>query len=243
MLRLLIGLALMPSSALVLAAALRALVMLSPSLSTLPFFVGFVLSLLFWLWGRHGAGDSWAWSRLGSAARRAYVFGHELTHALAAWSVGAKVLGFKAGDSGGHVDLSRSNAFIALAPYCAPIYAVPVVLGYRLWLAARPAGGGEGIFLGLMGLVLAFHMTQTFDCLWDNRQPDLSAAGGAVFSLSAIAFANGLVVLGLLKALFPGAVAFSASLRWAARWSWDFWAWTYRFVLPLKTSLVAQLKR
>ena len=57
----------------------------------------------------------------------AYVFGHELTHALCAWMMGGKVKRFKATSKGGHVVLTRSNFLIALAPYFFPIYAVAVV--------------------------------------------------------------------------------------------------------------------
>src|SRR5437868_1637234 len=46
---------------------------------------------------------------------RTYVFGHELTHAVAAWMSGAKVTRFKVGKKGGSVTVSKSNLFVALA--------------------------------------------------------------------------------------------------------------------------------
>ncbi len=165
--------------------------------------------------------------------RRAYVFGHELTHALAAWAVGAQVHGFHVGEDGGHVDLSRSNAFIALAPYCVPIYTLLVIAGYRVLVWLRPGAGSPGLFLGLLGLTLAFHVLLTFESLVDQRQPDLTAAGGVVFSLALIALSNGLLVLLLLKLLFPRAVALSEPLWLVMTSSAAFWSWAGSHALTL----------
>jgi hypothetical protein len=54
--------------------------------------------------------------------RRAYVFAHELTHALAAACGGARIFGFSVGKESGHVDLSHISVFSALAPYWLPLY-------------------------------------------------------------------------------------------------------------------------
>ena len=152
-----------------------------------------------------------------------YVFGHELTHALAAWMSGAKVHAFKAGAEGGHVDLSSSNAFIALAPYCLPVYTVAVIFSYRAVLWLKPALAGESVFLLLIGLTLAFHALYTVECLWDLRQPDLAAAGGLVFSLALILLANAAALLLLLKALFPGLVALTPHLEFTWKMTAGFW--------------------
>src|SRR3977135_2329591 len=55
---------------------------------------------------------------------RTYVFGHELTHAIATWMSGGKVKHFHVSKKGGHVKVSKSNAFIALAPYIIPLYSL-----------------------------------------------------------------------------------------------------------------------
>lgn len=245
MLRLLVGLALMPSSALTLLAAAQAMALLAARApSAFPFLAGLLLAVAAWLFGRYCAvSDAGPVGWIGAAARRIYVFGHELTHALAAWSVGGKVLGFKVGDSGGHVDLSHSNAFIALAPYCVPIYTLLLIFGYRLLLWLRPGSGNDFIFPILVGLTLAFHGIKTFEVLFDRRQPDLAQAGGLVFSLSWIALANGLLVLILLKALFPGAVALSDDLRLIGERTEGFWGWLWHFLKPLTTGFAAQLRR
>lgn len=152
---------------------------------------------------------------------KVYILAHELSHAVAAWMSGAKVLGMKIGKSGGHVDVSHSNAWIALAPYVVPFYAMALVGLYRLmlWWPPHPfvAGRtGHQFFLFAMGVAVSFHVVQTFDALWGQHQPDLDHAGGAVFSLAVIALANGVVVVLALKCLFPAAVSVqvSAALAW-----------------------------
>ena len=245
MIRLLIGLALMPTSALTLAAAAQSLALLAARApSAFPFLAGVLVAVAAWLFGRYcAASDSGPTAWLGAVSRRVYVFGHELTHALAAWSVGGKVLGFSVGASGGHVDLSHSNAFISLAPYCVPIYTLTAILSYRLLLWLKPSAGGSLIFLAVVGLTLAFHGLKTFEVLFDLRQPDLRQAGGVVFSMAWIGLANGLVVLLLIKALFPDAVALSLELSLtAARTAW-FWTWLWHFLKPLTTGFASQLKR
>jgi len=176
-----------------------------------------------WLVGRHVVAPSSPAGRAMRAARWFYVLGHELTHALAAWSSGGKVFGIKVREDGGHVDLSESSAFVALAPYCVPFHALLVVAGYRALLWLRPQARTESLFLLLLGGALAFHALMTYEALSDAEQPDLHAAGGVVFSLALIGCANALVVLALLKTLFPETVAFAAGLREAgrsARWFW-----------------------
>src|ERR1700681_420898 len=55
---------------------------------------------------------------------RTYVFGHELTHALAAWMTGGKVKHFHVSKKGGSVTVTKTNFFVALAPYIIPLYAL-----------------------------------------------------------------------------------------------------------------------
>jgi hypothetical protein len=245
MLRLLVGLALLPSSVLAVGAAAHALgAVASNAPASYPFLAGLAAAAAAWGFLRFlMVEDTGPASWLGGAGRKLYVFGHELTHALAAWSVGAKVLGFKVGEAGGHVDLSHSNAFIALAPYCLPIYTLVVVASYRALMWAKPGVECRGLFLAAMGATVAFHLLKTGEVLWDRRQPDLAAAGGVVFSLSLIALANGLVVMGLLKTLFPSAVPFVEEMRGVASGSAEFWRWSYRFVRPLPAAFTAQLRQ
>lgn len=155
-----------------------------------------------------------------------------MSHAIAAWMSGAKVLGFRIGKNSGHVDVSHSNAWIALAPYVVPIYALGLVGAYRLALWAPPyhffvTRLAYQLFLFGMGLAVSFHVTQTFDALWGQHQPDLDHAGGVVFSLAVIAFANGLFFIVALKFLFPGAVSVERSLSMV--WSFTATCWSYAY--------------
>src|ERR1700733_1453965 len=114
--------------------------------------------------------------RLRSA--KVYVLGHEMTHALAAWMSGARVLGFSVGSKGGHVNVSHSNTWIALAPYMVPLYAISVLAAYRLllWWAPHPVFSTHNAhqgFLFAMGVALSFHFVETIEALWVRHQPDL----------------------------------------------------------------------
>ena len=218
LLRLLIGLALLPSAAISLFTAAKTLGLLAAhSRPAAPFLAGILVCALARIF------LDFRRSCVGALSRRLYVFGHELTHALAAWSHGGKVHGFKVGDQGGHVDLSHSNALIALAPYFVPLYTALVVFFYRLLLWMNPTLGWDAAYYFSMGLTLSFHLIFTFDCLFNHEQPDLAAAGGVVFSLSLIGLANGASVLLLLKILFPQTVALKGSFSQIAMLTVSFW--------------------
>jgi hypothetical protein len=229
-------LALLPTAALTLFAAAQSLgALLANMNSAWPFLAGAAGAAGLWLLGLAARSRGRAvGARALRALRWSYVFGHEFTHVLAAWATGAEVHGMEVRSDGGHVDLSRSGAFISLAPYCVPIYTVLVVVGYRLLQWRAPGRLGSAGFLILMGATLAGHLLMTAECLWQRRQPDLAAAGGLVFSLVIIALCNGLVVMALTKALFPRVVAMAGPLRRVLHLSAGFWCWIYRF---LKVSL------
>lgn len=162
-----------------------------------------------------------------------YVVGHELTHAAAAWMSGYNVNGFSVGAEGGHVDVSRSNWFIALAPYVVPLYALAVVLGYRLWLwyaSVSASGLAHEVFLLALGAALSFHWLFTAGALWSVKQPDLDLAGGTIFSLVLICLGNGVVLLLALKCLFPRVVSLAAAARLAHEFTAGFWLGLFRLV-------------
>ena len=245
MARLIVGAVLMPSALFAVWAAVRTVAGLTArSQATWPFLFGLAALACWWAFMRfviEEAKGPLGW--FASLSRRVYVLGHEATHALAAWSVGAKVHDIQVGDAGGHVDLSHSNAFIALAPYCFPIYTLLTVVVYRAVLYLRPAYAHRTVFLIAMGLTVAFHLIKTFETIFDREQPDLPAAGGVVFSMSWILLANSLAVTLLVKALFPSAVDLMDSARVVAASTSAFWRGAYALVEPLRHSFVAQLKR
>lgn len=233
MLRLLLGVLLLPLSGSLAWAAAKALAGVAYGTSAAaPFAAGMALTAVAWLLGRHVLDPIGPVGWGMRMARWVYVAGHELTHALAAWSSGGKVFAIHVEEKGGHVDLSESNAFVALAPYCVPLHALLVVAGYRILLWLRPAASAEALFLILMGAALAFHGLMTWETLTQVKQPDLQAAGGEVFSWSLIAAVNGVVVLVLLKTLFPESVSLGESLKSAGRGAWWFWTRAWSFVLP-----------
>ncbi len=198
------GAAGLPLAAGAVAAAALSLLQLASRPRETVFFLGGFLAYPLW--------------RLASAVRqgRLYVLGHELAHAMAAWASGYRVHRISVGRRGGHVDLSGSNAAVALAPYVLPTYTLMAVVAYRLWLLRfEAAPWSEATFLSLAGLSLSFHLVATAEILLGRRQSDLAAAGGVLFSLTAIGLCNGVFVVLLLKCLFPGAVSVAAAHRTA----------------------------
>jgi len=232
--RLLIGVLLLPLSVSLLWAAAKTLAGVAVHSSTAaPFAAGLVLSFILWAmhrWLLPGPSGPLAWAARG--ARFSYVLGHELTHAMAAWATGGSVYGISVGEKEGHVDLSHSNMFVALAPYCLPFYALAVALGYRVLLWLKPEAGGEALFLLLLGGALGAHLLFTWDSLTSTRQPDLDAAGGVLFSLTLIAIANALMLMLLLKGLFPEAVPLLANLREAGSLVKRFWSMAWLGAKP-----------
>lgn len=233
MLRLLVGLVLLPLSASLSWAAAKALAGVAMGASAAaPFVAGIGLMTVAWLLGRHviEPHGKFGWGM--RTARWMYVMGHELTHALAAWTSGGKVFAIHVEEKGGHVDLSHSSAFVALAPYCVPFHALLVVAVYRILIWAKPEAQAEALFLLMMGAALAFHALMTWETLTQVKQPDLDDAGGSVFSFALIGMANGLVVLLLLKTLFPESVALTASVKAAGLTAWWFWTKAWKLAWP-----------
>ncbi len=132
----------------------------------------------------------------------AYVMAHEFTHAFWAWLLGRRVQEVRVGRESGHVVMAsegRSNVSVALIPYIFPLYTmmligltfivIPVVMPYLMCL---------------IGASLGFHVCLTLYAL-RTSQSDL-AATGRFLGVSVIAFANLVVIIGLLSLLAPDTV-------------------------------------
>ena len=162
---------------------------------------------------------------------RAYVLAHELVHALAGLLCGFRVKGLpKVGKDGGEVVLDGSNAFVALAPYCVPLYALLLPGIYQLLLLKWPQLAlHRDIFIAGIGFFLSFHVLHTFDTLYQTKQSDISLAGGAVFSYSMITAANGIMLLAAFRLLYPDTVntAQAAGRTWTSTLSFWRGAWHY----------------
>ncbi len=78
---------------------------------------------------------------------RTYVFGHELTHALAAWMTGGEVKHFHVSKKGGSVTVSKTNFFVALARYMVPALYSLILAGMffavNYFYPLRPCEGGS----------------------------------------------------------------------------------------------------
>lgn len=171
------------------------------------------------------AGGAAGWALLdlcGLRLRRAYVFAHELTHALAVWAGGGKVFAFVVKGESGRVDLSHSGPFVALAPYWVPLYALAVAGAYRVALWRWGVPRAREAFLAAMGAALAFHLMHTARSLLETHQSDLDEAGPAL-SLALIALLNAGVLLFALKCLFPERVAVAAAFETVRDGTAGFW--------------------
>lgn len=118
----------------------------------------------------------------------AYVWAHELTHALWGLLFLAKIHSIRVKPTGGAVSLSKTNVLISLAPYFFPFYTMVVLL--IRWIIAFwiPMDPYQLVWLFLVGLTWGFHCTFTVQTLL-IRQPDI-VENGRVFSLALIYLLN-----------------------------------------------------
>ncbi|OGR85704.1 MAG: hypothetical protein A2901_05780 [Elusimicrobia bacterium RIFCSPLOWO2_01_FULL_54_10] len=156
---------------------------------------------------------------------RTYVFGHELTHALAALAMGGKVHSFKVSEKGGRVTLSKSNFFVALAPYCVPIYTVFTLLVYWIFRKFHPFPQLGTLFLVLTGSTLAFHASLTLFAI-RQEQPDLKKTG-TFFSIVFILLFNAWFLAALTKILFWHSFGAKAFMEGVLRSQADIWLWIW----------------
>ncbi len=141
-----------------------------------------------------------------------YVAAHELSHALAAVLSGVKIKKISVNRRGGYVLLNASNAFITLAPYFVPFYALTAALTYfaaGYFMDVRPA---RPWFLALIGFLLSFHALSTAEILAGPLQSDIKKAGGRAFSYTMITALNSLAAALIIKLLFPGLLSLRAYL-------------------------------
>jgi hypothetical protein len=166
---------------------------------------------------------------------RTYIFGHELTHAMASILSGGKVKSFKVGKNSGNVTLTKTNTFITLAPYFVPIYSLFLIIVY--WAAKRALGANlpYGYFLFLFGATLAFHLSLTFFAI-KHGQSDLRRYG-VIYSLIIIFILNCVVLNLILAPFFPVKPLhfFGSVIRYSGRAFAD----TYYFSAPLAGKTMA----
>ncbi len=154
-----------------------------------------------------------------------YVFGHELTHWLAAKLFGRRTGRFRVGKSGGSVAVERPNVWIVLAPYFVPVYTVIWVglYGITCFFWRAPSPFVVQAFYGGVGVTYAFHIVLTVHSL-SREQTDLRAYGRPL-SMSLIFFCNILIVFVTVtiagRQVGEGVRRFCDQL--ALQWQWVLW--------------------
>lgn len=158
-----------------------------------------------------------------------YAFAHEFTHALWALFFGGKLKEFRVGPQGGHAVVTKSNLWVAIAPYFFPLYAY-LVLGVHLLCVFTSSQEISGFVTRYLmrsrilpytcfftGTGIAFHLLFTFHSLL-KRQSDLKK-GGVLLSLVLIFLLNIVFILLGFKLLDPGRIEFVQFLKSSAGWS------------------------
>lgn len=130
---------------------------------------------------------------------KTYVFGHEMTHAIWGFLLGARVSGLKVGDEGGSVMVSKPNFIIVLAPYCFPFYSFAVLILYAALSAFTDLNTYKPFWMGLLGLTWSFHITFTLRMLQEH-QSDI-ASQGRLFSYAFIYLVNLVLICLLILAM------------------------------------------
>lgn len=119
---------------------------------------------------------------------RTYVFGHELTHALATILFKGEVKSFSATASGGAVVVSKTNIIIILAPYFFPLYTFIIIFSHFILSAFFNMTFFFPLFVFLLGFSFAFHLILTAYMLFLGQE-DIKAFG-TYFSFAFIYICN-----------------------------------------------------
>jgi hypothetical protein len=128
---------------------------------------------------------------------KTYIFGHELSHAIAGLLSGAKIKKFNVGESSGSVVLTKDNIWITLSPYFFPIYTIAIMIVYICLGWFIDIKQLYGYYLFLIGFSISFHIALTVYIL-SIEQPDLKVYG--VFFSYVIILAVNIVVFTLISA-------------------------------------------
>ena len=177
-----------------------------------------------------------AWAALAHPVR-AYVLGHELTHALWGLLFGARPSDVRVSASGGSVRLTKSNMLITLAPYFFPFYTFIVIVAALVTYAFLRPLPFLPLWLFLIGFTWSFHVLFTLETL-GQRQPDVKLYG-RIFSWTFIFLVNVAIVLVWLALMTPltfaelgGVLAERIISSYTGVWTcfWTAVLWVYRHV-------------
>ncbi len=125
---------------------------------------------LLFLSGLAGLLVCWRNRRIRESLLYVHTFEHEWTHGLCCILFGGEVRSMSIVPSGGMVELSRSNLFVKLSPYCIPLLGLCVlVLTFLLQTRWRPLG------ILFSGFFVSNYLFNAFSAL--SRQPDINQTG------------------------------------------------------------------
>ena len=141
---------------------------------------------------------------------RAYVLGHELTHALWGLLFGARPSDVRVSETGGSVKLTKSNFLITLAPYFFPFYTFLVIVAALATYAFLRPLPCLPLWMFAIGFTWAFHVLFTLETL-SHRQPDVKLYG-RIFSWTVIFLVN----LALVLVWLALTTTFSFSALWGS---------------------------
>jgi len=121
---------------------------------------------------------------------RLYVFGHELTHWVAAKLFLRETGGLRLARASGSVGVERPNIWIVLAPYFIPVYTLAWIgfWGVFRFFNRAPGLAAAHTFHAGLGFTYAFHIVLTTQALL-RQQEDLRRYG-RIFSLAVILCCN-----------------------------------------------------
>ncbi len=167
---------------------------------------------------------------------RTYVLAHELTHALWAALMGARVSKLRISKTGGSVTVSKSNFLITLAPYFFPLYTALVIVVYLILAIFWPVSSYYLLWLGLIGFTWGFLFTFTVTTLL-QQQSDIEEYG-YLFSYVIIYLFN---ILGVcLWIVFVAAPTFEQFAGELAGRAGQHYATLYHMAIDLIASLRAR---
>ena len=110
--------------------------------------------------------------------RKVYVFGHEMTHWLAAKATLHQTGKFQLGPTKGYIEIPEPTGFIALAPYFIPFYFL-LTASITAFLAAAIPAPPEILWLAaadILGITYAYHAILSIMAL-SRAQKDLEICG------------------------------------------------------------------
>lgn len=160
-----------------------------------------------------------------------YIFGHELTHALAMFVSAGKVKSFKVGKKGGEVKGTKANLFISLAPYFFPTYTLIAILIWYITKQFWNIRDFIGVFLFAVGLTLTFHFVMTVEFL-KTKQPDLIKSG-YLFSIVLIYLIN-LSIAALILNLVFADFSFKTYVLNTYEFGKEMYLWLFRQMFSLR---------